>query len=88
MSEAGFWRRRVTGGSPDEGVLKKWLDRLANALKRLTGKTDEVLPAIAGSVIGATLSFLGKAVGFVEKHTWVLIFCCCRACWLVVDAKS
>ena len=36
------------GGSPpkDEGVLKKWLDRLADTLKRLAGKTVEALPAI------------------------------------------
>ena len=26
-----------------------------------------------GSVIGAILSFLGKAVGFVAEHTWALI---------------
>ena len=26
-----------------------------------------------GSVVGAILSFLGKAVGFVAKHTWALI---------------
>ena len=34
-----------TGGSPpkDEEVLKKWLDRLADALKRLAGKVVEVL---------------------------------------------
>ena len=64
-----------TGGSlpKDEGVLKKWLDRLANALKRLAGKTTEALPAIVGSVVGAILSFLGKVVGFVSEHTWVLI---------------
>ena len=64
-----------TGGSPpkDEGVLKKWLDRLANALKRFAGKTAEVLPAIVGSVVGAILSFLGEAVGFVAEHTWALI---------------
>ena len=39
------------GGSPskDEG----WLDRLADALKRLAGKTVEALPAIVGSVVGA-----------------------------------
>ena len=32
-----------TGGSPSkgEGVLKKWLERLANALKRLAGKAVE-----------------------------------------------
>ena len=64
-----------TGGSTpkDEGVLKKWLDRLANALKRLAGKAVESLPAIVGSVVGSILSFLVKASGFVAEHTWVLI---------------
>ena len=44
-----------TGGSPpkDKGVLKKWLDRLANALKRLAERAVETLPAIVGSVAGA-----------------------------------
>ena len=71
-----FGGGRGTGGSPpkDEGVLKKWLERLADALKRLAGKTVEVLPAFVGSVVGAILSFLGKAVGGVAKHTWALIF--------------
>ena len=46
----------------EEGILKKWLDGLADALKRLSGKADEALPAIVGSVVGAILSFLGKAV--------------------------
>ena len=55
-----------TGGSTpkDEGVLKKWLDRLANALKRLAGKAIEALPAIV-----AIFCFLGKAIGFVAEHT-------------------
>ena len=26
-----------------------------------------------GSVVGAILSFLGKAVGFVVEHAWALI---------------
>ena len=71
-----FGGGRGTGGSPpkDEGVLKKWLERLADALKRLAGKAVEVLPAFVGSVVGAILSFLGKAVGGVAKHTWALIF--------------
>ena len=62
-----------TGVSPpkDEVVLKKWLDRLADALKRLTGKAIEALPVILGSIVGA--SFLEKAVGFVAEHTWALI---------------
>ena len=64
-----------TGGSPpkDEGILKKWLDRLTNVLKRIAGKTIETFPAIVGSGVGAILSFLGKAVGFVAEHTWTLI---------------
>ena len=31
------------------------------------------MPAVAGSVVGAILNFLGKAVGFVAEHTWALI---------------
>ena len=31
------------------------------------------MPAIVGSVVGAVLSFLGKAVGFVPEHIWALI---------------
>ena len=63
-----------TGGSTpkDEGILKKWLDRLADALKRLAGKAVEALTAIVGSAVGAILSFLGKAVGFVAEHAWAL----------------
>ena len=43
--------------SKDEGVLKKWLGRLADALKRLAGKIVEALFAIVGSVNGTILSF-------------------------------
>ena len=61
---------RGAGGSPpkDEGILKKWLDRLPDALKRLAGKAVEALSAIVRSVVGAILSLLGKAVGFVAKN--------------------
>ena len=78
------------GGPPikDRGILKKWLDRLADALKRLAGKAAEALPAIVGSLVGAILSFLGEAVGFVAEHTWALIaFVVGLTGWLV-DAKS
>ena len=78
------------GGSPpkDEGVLNKWLNRLADALKRLPGKVVEALSAIIGSVVGAILSFLAKVVGFVAKHTWALIVFFCRTYWCMVDGKS
>ena len=68
------WGGGVGGSQPkDEGVLNKWLSRLANALKRLAENAIEALPAIVGSVVGAILSFLSKAVGFVAEHTWALI---------------
>ena len=53
--------------------MKKWLSRLANALKRLAGKAAEALPAMVESVVSAILSFLGKAIEFVAEHTWALI---------------
>ena len=62
---------RGTGGLPskDEETLKKWLDRLADALKRLAGKAAEALPAVVGSVVSTILSFSGKAHEFVTEHT-------------------
>ena len=65
----------AAGGSlpKDEGVLKNCLNRLADAFKRLAEKAVEALPAIVGSVVGAILSFLGKAVGFVTERRWALI---------------
>ena len=52
--------------------MKKWLGRLSDALRRLTGKAVKVLPAIVRSVVGAILSFLDKAVEFVAEQTWTL----------------
>ena len=54
-------------------MVKKWLNRLADALKRLAGKAAEALPAIVESIVGAILNFFGKAIGFVAEHTWDLI---------------
>ena len=83
---------RGTGGSTpnDEGALKKWLDRLGDALKRLAGEAVEALPAIIGSVVGAILSFLGKAVGFIAEHTWALISFVAGliAVWLMQRARG
>ena len=41
------------GGSPskDKGTLKKWLDKLADELKRFAGKAAEALPAISLEVL-------------------------------------
>ena len=76
LSITGVFRGdKGAGGSPpkNEGVLKKWLDRLADALKRLAGKGVEALPAIVRSVVAAILSFLGKTIGFVAEHAMAQI---------------
>ena len=64
-----------TGGSPpkDEGVLKKWSDRLANALERLAGKAVEALSTITGSVVGAILSFLERLLDLLLNIHWSLL---------------
>ena len=54
----------------DEENLKKWLNKLADTLKRPAGKAIEALPAIVGNVVDAILSFLCKPVGFVVEDTW------------------
>ena len=41
--------------------------------RRLAGKAVEALPAIVRSVVGVVLSFLSKAVGFVNEHVWALM---------------
>ena len=79
-------------GSPikDKGTFKKWLDRLANELKRLAEKATKALPAIIGSVVGAILSFFGKAVGFVSENTWILTVFVARLIgwWLMQNIKK
>ena len=62
----------------DKGDLKKWLNRFADALKRLAGKAVETLSAIVGSVVGAILSFLGMDFNCF----------CCRAYWCMVNAED
>ena len=89
---SAFGGGKGTEGSPpkDEGILKKWLDRLADALKRLVGKAVEEFPAIVGSVVGAILSFLGKTVGFVADHkrTLIVIFIGLVGVWLMQKVKK
>ena len=53
--------------------MKKWLRKLADNLKILSGKAVEPLFAMIGSVLGAILNSLGKAFWFVDEHTWALI---------------
>ena len=66
------------GGPPpkDKEALKKWLDRLADALKRPAGKAVEALPA--------------KAVGFVAEHTraQIVFFAGLVDWWLMQKVKK
>ena len=68
-----------SGGPPpkDNNKLIEWfkdkLKRLSNALKRLAGKAVGALPGIIGSVFGAILNFLAKAVGFAAKYVWTFL---------------
>ena len=41
--------------------------------KKLAGKAVKALFAIVESVVGNILNFIGKTVGFLAEHTWVLI---------------
>ena len=43
-----------------------------------------------GSAVGAILSFLGKAVGFLVEHTWALIVFVARRVgwWLMQKVKK
>ena len=68
------------------GLSQKWLNRLADFLKRPAEKTVETLYAIVGSVVSTILRFLGKAVGFV---TYIEFCCfCCRLSCVMVNEKS
>lgn len=92
---AGGETPAVSSLSPSKGewTSKKWgewtflkrLNKLAYALKILSGKAAEILLAIVKSVVDAILSFLGKAAWFVHVD-----FDCfyCRAHWDIVDAES
>ena len=73
MSDFGGDRGTGVSLPKDKRALKRWLERLADALKRLAGKAVEALPAIVESLVSTILSVLGKAVGFVAGHTWDLI---------------
>ena len=82
----------VLGGSPaasgspkDKGTLKKWSKKLPVTLKRLVGKTVELLPAIVGNAVGAILSILSKAAEFVAKPARTLV--AFLAGLIMVDAK-
>ena len=67
LLQASF--ERGGGGSASPPKDEGWLGRLADALKRIAGKTIDIVV----SVFGAILSFLGKVVGPAAEHTWALI---------------
>ena len=83
----GGWSPATSGPSPlkDEETLKNWLNKQKDDVKRLAMKVVEASLAIVGSVAGAILIFLSKAVVFVAEHTWGLIVLATRfiGVWLM-----
>ena len=44
--------------------------KVSKRAKKTSEKAVEALSTMIGSVAGAILSFLGKAVGFFAEHIW------------------
>ena len=75
----------VSSLSEHEETLKKWLNKLSDALKRLAGKVVEALHAILGSPFGAILSFWMFHVRndlLLNMH-W--LYFCSKVYWGIVD---
>ena len=61
---------------PDGGVkewIKKHLENLANALKKLGLAALGALPGVIGAIVNWLLKTAGEAVGWVAEHLWALI---------------
>ena len=61
---------------PDGGVkewIKKHLENLANALKKLGLAALDALPGVIGAIINWLLKTASEAVGWVAEHLWALI---------------
>ena len=71
-----LWRSRQ-GNRRFSTKRLRGLEKMVTQANKCTQKTCRkgclAMPAIMESVVGAILSFLGKAVGFVAEHTWALI---------------
>ena len=62
LEEHGGGPAAFASSSPkDEGILKKWLNKLREVLKRLAGKTFEAMPANLGECCWCHFEFPGQS---------------------------
>ena len=73
---------------PDGGVkewIKKHLENLANALKKLGLAALGALPGVIGAIVNWLLKTAGEAVGWVAEHMWALIVGVCALLYAYVQ---
>ena len=54
-------------------ALKSMGNQLANGLKAVGAKAASALPGLIGAIVSFLFKTAGQAIGFLAKHTWLLI---------------
>ena len=54
-------------------ALKSMGNQLANGLKAVGAKAASALPGLIGAIVSFLLKTAGQAIGYLAKHTWLLI---------------
>ena len=54
-------------------ALKSMGNQLANGLKDVGAKAASALPGLIGAIVSFLFKTAGQAIGFLAKHTWLLI---------------
>ena len=54
-------------------ALKKLGTDLGNGLKNIGAKAASALPGLIGSIVSFLFKAAGNTIGFLAKHTWILI---------------
>ena len=54
-------------------ALKSMGNQLANGLKDVGAKAASALPGLIGSIVSFLFKTAGQAIGYLAKHTWLLI---------------
>ena len=54
-------------------ALKTMGKQLANGLKTIGAKAAAALPGLISSIVSFLFKAAGQAIGFLAKHTWLLI---------------
>ena len=55
-------------------ALKSLGNQLANGLKAVGAKAASALPGLIGAIVSFLFKTAGQAIGYLAKHTWLLIF--------------